>query len=128
VPPTATPKPSLGTAQTNIALEKVSGRIDEVYGRVWRIGERVLVIPPRVEVEVKPGANVIVVVRKVDHQALAIWLDDLTVKQLLLNPLYVRLVINQRWPVYIIDEVHVEQVALETGDLPGATAAVAAGQ
>jgi hypothetical protein len=120
VPPvTATPDPVTGVSQGSGSQEKITARIAEVEGRVWRVGDRTVIVPLKLLTEAKVGMNVIIVVRKIDHNALALWFDELTVRGLLINPLYRNFVINLGGTVYIADEVHVEQVSANYGPSQG---------
>jgi hypothetical protein len=106
VPPTATPRPDAGQA-----LEKLAARIDQLDGRVWRIGDRAVIVPPKVRVEVKAGSAVTLVVRKIDRERLKEWLDEGTLKEVLENRLYIALVLRSNLPVYIVEKAEVAQTS-----------------
>lgn len=102
VPVTATPRVSGGGGR-----EKIAARIDALEGRVWKIGDRIVIVPPKVRAEVKAGSAVTVVVQKIDRERLKEWLDEATLKEVLSNSLYLSLLLRANVAVYIVEEVQV---------------------
>ncbi len=122
-PPVATPsRPALVTPALPLPApavagmsEKVSAKVEMAIGYVWHIGDRIVIVPAKARAglreDVKPGARVTIVLRKVDRESLKQLLDEVTFNEVMINPVYSSFVARTSAAVYLADVAELADVS-----------------
>jgi hypothetical protein len=114
-PAIVTPAVPLPAPAVQGIAEKVSAKVEMAVGYVWHIGDRIVIVPARARAglreDVKPGARVTIVLRKVDRESLKQLLDEFTFNEVMINPVYNSFVARTNAAVYLADVAELAEVS-----------------